>query len=111
MGFGEIGSAMSMYNILATLLALMPAPRRAARAAWAPHARSYVRVASPFYPSDHELTKKSPKMSEECSEKEGKKNPENVRGMQLNESIKKRNATRGLPRRSPILVLLSPKHT
>ena len=30
--------------------------------------------------------------------------------LQRKEKIKKLNATRGLPRRSPILVLLSPKH-
>uniref|UniRef100_K3ZKP4 Uncharacterized protein n=1 Tax=Setaria italica TaxID=4555 RepID=K3ZKP4_SETIT len=80
---------MIASDILATLLALMPAPRRAARAAWAPHPRSSVRVASPFYPSDHERTRKSPKMSEECGEMEGQKNPENVRGMRRTERTEK----------------------
>src|SRR5688500_6421729 len=80
---------MIASDVLATLLSLMPAPRRAARAAWAPHPRSSVRVASPFYPSDHERTKKSPKMSEECGEVEGRKNPENVRGMLRTERTEK----------------------
>src|SRR5688572_13317312 len=80
---------MIASDVLATLLSLMPAPRRAARAAWAPHPRSSVRVASPIYPSDHERTKKSPKMSDECGEVEGRKNPENVRGMLRTERTEK----------------------
>jgi hypothetical protein len=39
-----------------------------------------------------------------------KKNNNNNNGKKIIEKSKTKGATRGLPRRSPILVLLSPKH-